>query len=362
LPRLHLPFSVMRHWLIYAAVWLVSTPSFAQRWQAQNANTQANLRGVSAVSRKVAWASGSGGTWLRTLDAGQTWTVSVVPGAEELDFRDVVAFDEKTAILMSAGPGNKSRVYKTEDGGTTWQMLFQNPDFTGFWDCMAFWDRQHGVMLGDPVNGAFQIYVTDDGAAHWSSYSAPALAGEAAFAASGTCIRVGGDYRRVERPGEWFIRADAWFATGGAAARVFHSSDAGATWTPAAVPLAQGAPSAGIFSVAFRSRDNGIAVGGDYQKPEAADKNIAITDDGGAGWSGIRGSGPRGYRSAVAFVPATDWVVAVGTSGSDYSRDNGNTWQPVDNENYNAVSFSREGYGWAVGPKGKIARWERLKQ
>ena len=338
-----------------------------QRWQPQDSRTESNLRGISAVSRKVAWASGSAGAWLRTINGGLTWTSGVVPGADDLDFRDVVAFDEKSAILMSAGPGAKSRVYRTEDGGATWKLLFQNPDPAGFWDCMAFWDKQHGVMLGDPVGDSdnsknFQLYLTEDAGQHWYASPAGALAGEAAFAASGTCVAVHGQYRRVQNPGEWYIRASAWFATGGNAARVFRSKDAGATWTAVPVPIAQGASSKGIFSIAIRDSDFAIVVGGDYQQPALAERNVAFTEDGGATWREISGRPPRGYRSAVAFVPGHDLVVAVGTSGSDYSRDSGRSWLPIDNENYNAVSFAPDGSGWAVGPKGKITRWERVER
>src|SRR5438477_11720413 len=102
-----------------AATPLLAQPSFV----AQQSNTQVSLRGISVVSSKIAWASGSGGTWLRTLDGGTTWAAAVVPGAEDLDFRDIEAFDANTAYLLAAGPADKSRVYKTTDGGQHWSML-----------------------------------------------------------------------------------------------------------------------------------------------------------------------------------------------------------------------------------------------
>jgi photosystem II stability/assembly factor-like uncharacterized protein len=344
--------------IVIALVLLAASVAAAQSWRAQTSGTDANLRGISAVSPRIAWASGSGGTWLRTIDSGATWKRGVVPGAEALDFRDIEAFDENTAILMSAGPGDKSRIYKTTDGGAHWQMVFQNPDEQGFWDCMAFWDKQHGVMLGDPVNSRFQVFVTDDGADHWSGYSVEALPGEAAFAASGTCIATQGQYKQVEHPGEWTVRATAWFVTGGSASRVFRSTDAGATWKPVALRFFAGSSSSGLFSLAFRDQNSGIAVGGDFQKPQLAEKNIAVTHDSGITWKVVKGPPPHGYRSAVAFVPDRDVVVAVGTSGSDFSTDGGRSWKPIDGRDYNAVSFTRDGAGWAVGPKGAISRWE----
>src|SRR5207248_5386191 len=112
---------------VWAALPLLAQASFV----AQQSNTQISLRGISAVSSKIAWASGSGGTWLRTLDGGNTWTAAVLPGGEELDFRDIEAFDANTVYLLAAGPAEKSRIYKTSDGGQHWSMLLSNRDPKG---------------------------------------------------------------------------------------------------------------------------------------------------------------------------------------------------------------------------------------
>jgi photosystem II stability/assembly factor-like uncharacterized protein len=166
-------------------------------------HTTENLRGVSAVSRDVAWASGTHGTYLRTTDAGHTWTPAQVPDASNLDFRAVVAFSADEAFLMSSGPGDQSRIYHTPDAGQHWQLQFTNTNPKGFFDSMAFWDSKHGIVLGDPIpddsaNGDksqlhFEILTTDDGQ-NWhqtpSSQLPPALEGEGAFAASNTCIAI----------------------------------------------------------------------------------------------------------------------------------------------------------------------------
>src|ERR1017187_8536066 len=101
--------------LAIALFWATLAP--AQTWVTQNTTTTASLRGVSAVNANVAWASGTGGTWLRTTDGGAAWTAAKVPGAEDLDFRAVQAVDERTAYLLSIGAGDKSRIYQTTDGG-----------------------------------------------------------------------------------------------------------------------------------------------------------------------------------------------------------------------------------------------------
>jgi photosystem II stability/assembly factor-like uncharacterized protein len=315
---------------------LLTTAAFAQSWTPQKSGTTASLRGIAAVNEKVAWASGTGGTYLITTDGGATWSAGHVPDAEKLDFRDVHALDEQTAWLMAAGPGDASRIYHTADSGAHWTLQFVNPDATGFFDAIAFWDRQHGLALGDPVRGHFVILETADGGAHWAKRDGPAsLAQEGAFAASGSCLITSG-YR------------DAWFATSGA--RVFHSADRGKTWTATQTPIRHDSSAAGIFSLAFAGAAHGIAVGGDYTKPESDEHNVAITADAGRTWT-EPASRPAGFRSAVAYVPALHAWIAVGTTGSDISTDDGETWRRFDTAAYNAFSFP-----FAVGPKGAIAR------
>ena len=184
----------------------------AQTWTPQTSNTRASLRGVSAVDARTVFASGSGGTWLVTTDGGVTWRAAKVPGAEALDFRGIHAIDARTVYLMSAGPGDKSRIYKTSDAGEHWTLLFTNPDPKGFFDAIAFWDAQHGIVVGDQLDGHAEVLVTDDGGATWQHRTPPpGLPNEGSFAASNTCLTL-------------FGRNDAWFATGGpGAARVFHS-------------------------------------------------------------------------------------------------------------------------------------------
>ena len=75
----------------------------APAWTDQPSGVTARLRGVSAVSDRVAWASGSAGTVLRTGDGGATWQSMTVPGAEKLDFRDVDAVNEQIAYVLSIG-------------------------------------------------------------------------------------------------------------------------------------------------------------------------------------------------------------------------------------------------------------------
>ena len=331
--------------LLFADSFAQTTPSL------QDSHTPESLRGVCAVSRQTAWASGTHGTYLRTLDGGRSWTPGQVPEARNLDFRAVVAFSSDEAFLMSAGTGDQSRIYHTSDGGLDWQLQFQNDNPRGFFDAMAFWDSKHGIVLGDPVADdtgklKFELLFTDDGRT-WHPLAASrlpeALEGEGAFAASNSSIA------RLRPVNDGNI----WFATGGKAARVFHSGDRGQTWTVVDTPLVHGPDSAGAFSIAFRDALHGIVVGGDYKHPTDDVANLAFTNDGGKTWNLERIAAARGFLSAVAYVDPQRWVLV----GPDYVMDFGQKRRrKYQNQKFNAVSTVEAG-GWLVGPKGAISRW-----
>ena len=333
---------------VVAMVLLVCSCS-AQQAVLQTSNTSENLRGLSVRTADIAWASGTHGTYLRTTDAGVTWTPAQVPGAEGLDFRDVAPFSERLAYLLSAGPGEQSRIYKTSDGGQHWTLQFTNHVREGFLDCMAFWDANHGIVLGDPVGGKFTLLETSDGGRHWSDLpnAPPSIEGEGSFAASGTCIATA-------------KKNDAWFVTGGAAARVFHSRDRGKTWTATDVPLPHTNASSGAFSVAFADRTHGAIAGGDYKSPGFGPTTLAFTSDGGKTWQPARLT-PQKYTSAIAlFAHGKDVIqaLAVGTTGAAFAGNvTANAWTISWPYDLNAVAFDPKGNAFAVGPKGMIVRF-----
>jgi photosystem II stability/assembly factor-like uncharacterized protein len=300
---------------------------------------------VSAASATIVWASGTHGTYLRTTDTGKTWLPAQVPGAEALDFRDVEAFGGDEAYLLAAGPGDQSRIYKTTDAGQHWSLQFTNTDPKGFYDCFAFWDHNHGIAVGDPVDGRFELLSTDDGGVHWISLPAAsrpeALPREGAFAASGTCLATMGS-------------RDVWFATGGPAARVFRSSNRGLSWTVADTPLAHGSDSSGIFSITFRDSKHGVIAGGDYQHPDADGPNLAATKDGGTTWR-LLTVHPQFYFSAIGIFGRKDETyLAVGSTrllAGDLHA--GRARQPI-SESLNALSRLSPSRAVAVGPKGLI--------
>ena len=328
---------------LFAAV--VSVVALAPAWTDQPSGVTARLRGVSAVSDRVAWASGGGGTVLRTSDGGAAWQALIVPDAAKLDFRDVDAVSDNVAYVLSIGSGEASRIYKTSDAGKTWTLQFTNTDPKAFFDAMAFWDANRGIAFSDSVDGKLVILRTDNGGKAWTRVPGeglpPALDNEGAYAASGTNVAVSG-------------KDHVWIGT--SRSRVLRSTDGGRTWTAAATPVAT-SESAGIFSIAFRDTRHGIVVGGDYRKEAEAVDNAAITSDGGQTWTLVKGL--SGFRSVVSYVPgASSTAIAVGPQGADQSTDDGRTWTPLaGSAGLHTFSFApRRSIGWGAGEKGRIMR------
>lgn len=319
-------------------------------YKEQESTTRVSLRGVSAVSPLVCWASGAEGTFLRTIDGGRTWARGVVPGANHLDFRDVESVDANSAFLMSAG--RPAEIWRTQDGGSSWERCAQLDQEGVFLDSVALHGNK-GLAWGDPLDGHFLTLASSDAGLSWTrigSQLPQPLPGEAGFAASGTCIFLSGK--------------DAWIGTGGGSARVLTSHDHGRSWNAAATPIQRGSPSKGIFSVVFVDEKRGAIVGGDYSRPALEHGTAAYTIDGGTTWT-LSADQP-GYRSCVALVPLDQpsWLISISKSGASISEDCGATWNGLSLPGHYALDFSPETWldgravGWAVGREGAIVRVE----
>jgi photosystem II stability/assembly factor-like uncharacterized protein len=330
--------------LTLAATSVAFTPSGHREfsWQLTPTGSTARLRGLSVVSSSVVWASGAG-TVLRTVDAGSTWQEVTPPDTAELLFRDVEAFDAQNALILAIGPGDASRVYRTSDGGQTWTLTFLNDDPNAFYDCMAFFDEDRGLALSDPVDGFFRIIATSDGGRTWRVVDAdmpPALAGEAAFAASGQCLVTAGGQ-------------DAFFGTGaGAEARVFRTGDGGQSWQVTTTSMLSG-PSAGINALAFRDPRHGLAAGGDFFTPSVAPNSLALSDDGGVVWD-LVADAPDEYRSGAHWVNGLVALI-VGPTGSDVTQDAGDSWRRIDDGSFDTVDCAGGWMCWASGEQGRAA-------
>ena len=338
----------------------------------QNSGTTNLLIAVSAASPRVAWVAGANGTFLRTTNGGQTWQVGVVPGAETLQFRDVEAVSDKVAYLLSISPSDPPvptdfRIYKTTDGGKTWTMQFQNHLAGAFYDCMAFWTPLRGLAHSDSVNGVFPDIRTRNGHT-WESISAnmpPALPGEASFASSGTCVATQGG-------------RNAWIATGGASvARILATRDGGNTWNAYDTPLVS-SPSAGAFTVAFRTPWNGIVGGGDLDPNDPNNARTAVSHDGGMTWTLTAPPPVTGAIFGLAYVDGVGHnddrdgmkhnedhdgegsrsvVITADKGGAAWTPDEGKTWYSLPNASgFWGVTFASPKAGWMVGRNGQILK------
>ena len=343
----------MRTTLILSLI--ITTTAHAQ-FTMQTSNTTADLRGIHNVGNGVVWASGTSGTVLRTEDGGYVWqSCSIPPGAEKLDFRGIQAFDANTAIVMSSGPGDQSRLYNTTDGCHSWKLLFTNPDKDGFWDAVLLnrFDKD-GALLGDPVNGTFSLWETDDKGDTWHRTKDAGLSAkedEGAFAASNSAMFLAEDFA-------------IGFVTGGPKGPRILTNEGTSETEPfraQSLPVKGGSKSAGAFSIEAREWCCWVAVGGEYTKPDDTIETAAFTKDGGKTWTAAT-TPPHGYRSSVAYDEQTKTWITVGPNGTDISTDDGRNWCPIHpnpalheppdaDRNWNALSLP-----YVVGPHGRIGK------
>ena len=355
----------MRRILLCITALMATTAASSAQWQLHDAHTTADLRGIHNLGGGVAWASGSDGTILRTEDAGIVWQLCAKPpNGEHLDFRAIQAFDNNTAIIMSIGKGDLSRLYKTTDGCQTWRLLFTNPDKDGFFDALKFRNQETGWLVGDPVDGRFVLMGTIDGGLHWTRAETNTLAASdqsGVFAASNSSM---------------LVPNSPSFLTGGPDAAFVYEGDTVCTPITAKkartgcisdftkfertpVPLKADSPSAGGFSIAQRHDTIFVAVGGDYTKPLERKGTAAYFDDYLGRWFAAK-TPPGGFRSAVAYDATAKAWIAVGPNGTDVSADDGRNWRalkpnpkfhdtPDADQHWNALSLP-----YVVGPHGRI--------
>lgn len=319
------------------------------RVEDQTSGTTVLLQAVSVVDSNVVWISGHEGTYARTTDGGRTWHADRVPAADTLQFRDVHAVDASTAWLLAAGPGDMSRIYRTDDAGARWTLQWTNPEEDGFYDCLDFWDERRGIAYGDAVGGALRVLLTDDGGATWRMAPAgslpPAQPGEGGFAASGTCVQTGPEGR-------------AWIAAGNAPrARVFITTDFGRTWSVADAPVVAG-DAAGLTSISMIDALFGTAFGGALAVGDRRTDNVVRTTDGGRTWTAMPHLAFDGAVYGGAHVPGTDGraLLAVGPGGLAASTNHANAWSLVDSRAWWGIGSAGPDATWIAGPRGRIAR------
>ncbi|MEO6844592.1 MAG: oxidoreductase [Ginsengibacter sp.] len=319
-------------------LFLLANSITAQKIEIFKDSINASLRGLSVVDNNIVWVSGSNGTVGKSLDGGKTWKWMVVKGFEKTDFRDIEAFDKKTAVIM--GVAEPAYILRTEDGGDTWKIVFENNTKGMFLDAMEFWNIQSGIVIGDPINNRFFIGRTFDGGKTWrgipEKYKPIADSGEACFASSGTNIRK-------------LNKAEAVFVSGGLTSHVFIRDK------KISIPILQGTESTGANSIAVKNSKTMIVVGGDFTKKDDTLKNCVITTDGGATWISPK-TPPSGYRSCVEYLYKNKWITC-GLNGVDLSDDNGINWKNISKESFHVCRKAKKGNAvYFAGNDGRIGK------
>jgi hypothetical protein len=301
-------------------------------------NPATSLRGLSAVNEKTIWVSGSNGTVGRSLDSGKTWKWITVKGFEKMEFRDIEAFDETSAVIMAVG--EPAYILRTADAGSTWKVVYENKTKGMFMDAMEFWNLMSGIVVGDPVNGKIFIARTFDGGMHWRELPADnypkADSGEAMFASSGTNVRK-------------LNKQEAVFVTGGTRSRLFIRDK------KIDLPIIQGRESTGANSIAVKNEKTMIIVGGDFNAKDSTEKNCVITTDGGISFK-APATAPHGYRSCVEYLEKKKWI-SCGLNGVDISTDDGNNWTLISSEGFHVCRKAKDDKSvFFAGSGGRIGK------
>jgi photosystem II stability/assembly factor-like uncharacterized protein len=330
----------MRYLLI--TLLLLNQNLCAQSIEILTSGAKTSLRGLSAIDDKIVWVSGSNGTVGKSLDGGITWEWMTVKGFEKTDFRDIEAFDEKTAVIM--GISEPAHILKTFNGGESWKLVYSDSAKGIFLDAMEFFYDGRGVVIGDPIDGRMYIARTIDNGSNWQRTNAaklPSLAdGEAFFASSGTNVRN-------------LNYEESVIATSGKRSRLYLRGRL------IDIPILQGGESTGANSLAVWNRGNKVdkivVVGGDFSKDTIRKNNCFYSTNLGKSWTAPK-EGPHGYRSCVEFIDKNT-LIACGTSGVDISTDGAQNWLLISTKSFHVCRKAKAGAAvFLAGGNGTIAR------
>ena len=328
----------MKNVLTLLFFFIITIFTKAQTIKLLTSGTKTSMRGLSVVDDKTIWVSGSNGIFGRSINGGDTWNFNTIKGFEKTEFRDIEAFDDMNAIIMSIDA--PAYILRTIDAGATWNIVFKDSTKGMFLDAMEFWNEQSGIVIGDPIDGKFFIARTFDGGKNWKPIPLQnrplADSGEACFASSGTNIRK-------------LNKQEAVFVSGGLHSNIFIRD------TKINIPIIQGTESTGANSIAVKNEKTFMIVGGDFNAKDSSNNNIAFTNDAGKTWRKSIES-PHGYRSCVEFINKKTWITC-GLNGADISNDNGINFTKISDIGFHVCRKAKKGNAvYFAGGGGRIGK------
>ena len=317
-------------------------------------NQSTGINYISIADENVVWAtafdgSGSGENmqqFTKTTDGGNSWeSYNIDIGNLNLGISMIHAYNEQIAWLVAypRGANQTGGIFKTDDGGLNWSRQ-NSADYdtsSSFANVVYFWDENIGFAQGDPINGEFELYVTQNGGDNWTQVPGNNIPNP-----------LGGEYgytRQIEVVGN-----NVWFTTN--KGRIYRSSDKGNNWGVFQSPIVDFGSAEVNGNISFGDSQNGILIDNST--------NVFRTENGGETWSEITTSGPV-YTSGLCYIEGTDTVFSTG-NGSSFSLDGGYSWTPIDNAVHLFVDFYNEELGWSgawtqvvgASSSGGVWKWE----
>lgn len=314
--------------------------------------SEASFRGA-AIGHNMAFVSGSRGeVYKATLSELQLkWQLIELPKiskTDSLQFRDIAILDEQTILLMSAGEGYKSQIWKSNNRGSSFNKVYQNKFDKAFFNGIDFWNAKHGLLISDAIDEHVYLLETNDGGDNWTRLQSKELPmlnqKEYGFAASGTGLHCVND-------------SAVFVATGGSSARVFQSNNFGKNWKLYNTPMQHGASSKGIFSIDMFSKTIGIASGGDYAEDTLNGNNIIHFQLGK--WEISSSANDIKFKSCIKYL-TEEIILATGTIGTAVSYNGGQSWEYLgDIKPYHTIAFdTKSGRGIMTGGEGRVISFE----
>jgi photosystem II stability/assembly factor-like uncharacterized protein len=340
----------MKTLLFFAVAFLMFNNANAQ-WIVQNAGYTNDTLGfyeMSLPDKNTVWAVSYDGRrgllggrpvldFTRTTDGGNTWIPGKVGNDITLRFSNISAIDGQEAwvamhkmdystrpTLGYVGFGKGGGIFHTTDAGVNWEhtepgVLFDDNSTPQF---VYFKDKNHGIAVGNPNQGYWEIYLTNNKGKKWKRVSAEKIPAPL-------------ENERGWISGYAAVKDTVWFGT--TAGRMYKSTDFGHTWM---VHTVTNLPTTEVNEIAFL--DDGKTGIAHLRNNNIFRTYVFSTTDGGLTWTNYF-QPPNWKNSRVTAVPGTNAFISTSThpnplfTGSSISYDAGQTWTDIERTAQKAV-------------------------